>query len=456
MRKLIFLAGALLMAQAPSFEGAWFGTLQAGPAKLRLALHLTASANGALGAALDSLDQNAMGMPASGVSVSGRSVTVAFAGIGGLFEGTLSGDGKLLEGVWKQGGASFPLSLEKVDKIPEVPRPQEPKKPYPYREEEVAYENQAGGVRLAGTLTLPQAAGPHPAVLLLSGSGPQDRDESLMGHKPFLVLADYLTRRGIAVLRADDRGVGGSSGDLVNGTEDDFASDALAGVAFLKARKDIDPTRIGLLGHSEGGLVGMLAATRSKDVAFLALMAGPGVPGDEIILKQVAGLQQRAGASGKALALERKLLDIVKREKNNDAALAAMRKAAAADFAGLPEAVRKTKDAEMRLMITPWYRSFIACDPRPLLRQLRIPVLALNGLLDMQVSPEQNLPAIEAALKAGGNKDFAIVPMPGLNHLFQKADTGMPDEYGEIEETINPAALTRIGDWIAAHTATTR
>jgi pimeloyl-ACP methyl ester carboxylesterase len=455
MRKMILfpaLAGALLLAQAPSFEGTWFGTLLAGGTKLRLALHVTAGAGGALTGTLDSLDQSAMGIAASDVSVNGRSVVVSFPSIGGSFEGALSEDGKRLAGTWKQGAAALPLTLEKVEKIPEVRRPQEPRKPYPYDEEEVAYENKAGGVKLAGTLTLPRSKGPHSAVLLLTGSGPQDRNESVMGHKPFLVLADYLTRRGIAVLRADDRGVGGSSGVLVNSTEDDFASDALAGVALLRARKDIDPARIGLLGHSEGGLVGTLAATRSADVAFLVLMAGPGVPGDEIILKQVALMQEKAGVPENT-ATESKLLAILKQEKDNDAALAKMQKADAASAEQTPEDMRKAKQAELRLMVTPWYRSFIACDPRPLLRQLKIPVLALNGLLDAQVSPGQNLPAIEAALKAGGNKDFTIAPMPGLNHLFQKAQTGMLNEYDEIEETINPAALQKIGDWVVAHTA---
>jgi pimeloyl-ACP methyl ester carboxylesterase len=299
--------------------------------------------------------------------------------------------------------------------------------------------------------------GPHTAVLLLTGSGAQDRDESIMGHRPFLVLADYLTRRGIAVLRMDDRGVGGSTGNVISSTEEDLTADALAGVAFLKSRKEIDGARIGLLGHSEGALVAALAASRSADVAFVVTLAGPGLPGDEIILRQVETLGRGAGLNSERvtanLALQRKLLDVVKTEKDDAAALEKMKQEIGPVLAGMPEYARKGKEVEMKTMTSKWYRSFVSTDPRPALAKVKVPVLALNGELDAQVAADENLQSIAASLKSGGNRDVTTQKLPGLNHLFQRARTGAITEYREIEETINPEALKAVGDWMAKRTA---
>jgi pimeloyl-ACP methyl ester carboxylesterase len=300
-------------------------------------------------------------------------------------------------------------------------------------------------------------------VLLISGSGGQDRDESILGHKPFLILADYLTRRGIAVLRVDDRGVGGTSGDASKATTADFTDDVLAGVAYLKSRKDIDPRRIGLIGHSEGALIAPLAATRSPDVAFIVLLAAAGVPGDEIIMRQgelIARAQKADEAKiAESQKLQRQLLEILKNEPDAEKAKARLREAfansSALAAAGTPaarEALEKQIAAQVDVMLTPWFRYYVAYDPAPTLRKVRCPVLALNGDKDLQVDSKQNIPPITQALAASNNGDSTIMELQGLNHLFQHCTTGSPVEYGRISETFAPKALDLIGNWIVSRT----
>jgi pimeloyl-ACP methyl ester carboxylesterase len=305
--------------------------------------------------------------------------------------------------------------------------------------------------------------GPFPAVLLISGSGPQDRNEEIMGHKPFLVLADYLTRRGIAVLRVDDRGVGGSTGKVGVSTIEDHVGDALAGIEFLKSRKEIDAGKIGLVGHSEGGLVAPAAAVKSPDVAFIVLLAGTGVRGDQIVYSQGELIAKSAGASADAIAkntdLQRKLFAVLKETQDDEQAATQMREVVKAWKEQLTDAERATfdkieqlLDAQLKTFTNPWFRHFLAYDPKPVLEMVQCPVLAIVGELDLQVPPDENLPAIEAALKKAGNRDYTVKELPGLNHLFQAATTGSPLEYGQIEETFNPAALKVVGDWIAERT----
>jgi len=340
-------------------------------------------------------------------------------------------------------------------------RPQEPKKPYPYDEEEVGYENKRDGVKLAGTLTFPRGKGPFPAVILITGSGPQDRNESLLGHKPFLVLADYLTRQGIAVLRVDDRGVGGSTGSVPNSTTENFAADVTAGIEFLKTRKEIDPKQIGLIGHSEGGLVASMVAAENGDVAFIVLMAGAGLTGEEILYMQGAMMMKANGANADQLAKQRatqkSMFKILKEEKDPAAAEKRLREELSKS---LTEEEKKKSEqtiaVHIKLANTPWFRYYLTLDPRPALRKVRCPVLALNGENDLQVSANENLREIEAALKAGGNNDVTIARLPKLNHLFQTSETGSPNEYIKIEETIAPVALSAIGDWILKRTTAQR
>jgi fermentation-respiration switch protein FrsA (DUF1100 family) len=310
----------------------------------------------------------------------------------------------------------------------------------------VVYQNKSAGVELAATLTIPQGKGPFPAVVLITGSGPQDRDEALFGHRPFLVLSDYLTRKGIAVLRADDRGVAKSTGNFALATTADFATDTEAGIAYLKTRPEIDVHKIGLIGHSEGGAIAPMVAARNRDVAFIVMMAGTGVPGDAVIAEQTKLRLEANGVSSaeaeKQGATELEILTLVKQEKDPIAAEKKLHE----KLSG--QVTDAQLGATIQTLNSPWMRYFISFDPATALAKVSCPVLALNGSKDVQVSPSQNLPAIRKALEAGGNKHFEIAELLGLNHLFQTTKTGSPNEYAQIEETIAPVALDKIASWI--------
>jgi uncharacterized protein len=310
---------------------------------------------------------------------------------------------------------------------------------------------------------LPRGKGPFPAALLITGSGPQDRDETILGHKPFLVLADYLTRRGIAVLRVDDRGVAKSTGVFASATSADFADDVEAGVEFLKHRADIDAKQIGLIGHSEGGVIAPMIAARSKDIAFIVMMAGTGLNGEEILYLQGQAILKAMGAPAEALArqkaIQQAIFDGARQEKDNKEAEKKIHQTLDGIFAKLSAAERqqieKSKgglDAQINRVLSPWFRFFLTYNPATALQKVQCPVLALNGEKDTQVTPKENMESIEKALQGGGNKDFTVTMLPSLNHLFQTCKTGAPAEYGKIEETLAPSALQLIGDWIVKRT----
>jgi pimeloyl-ACP methyl ester carboxylesterase len=281
-------------------EGNWEGTLKAGPLELRLAFHVTKGKAGAFRATFDSLDQGATGLPVEEAKQDGKAVTFTLKSLSASFEGKLDEAEATIAGTFKQAGAEFPLTLKRVDKVSMPRRPQTPKVPFPYREEAVRVENREGKATLAGTLTVPPGKGPFPAAILISGSGSQDRDETIFGHKPFLVLADALTRRGVAVLRVDDRGVGQSTGGVLDSTSEDMAGDVRAELAFLRSRPEIDPKRIGLIGHSEGGLIAPMVAAKDHEVAFIVLLAGTALPGEEILYQQGRGRAEGPASRGEA------------------------------------------------------------------------------------------------------------------------------------------------------------
>jgi pimeloyl-ACP methyl ester carboxylesterase len=445
------MAASLQKDQKPvppsDIDGTWMGALDLGGVKLRMVFHITNTADG-LTATADSPDQNATGMPVTAVTRNGSSLKFEMKQLGGVFDGKISEIHTTIAGTWSQRGNTIPLVLKLVKDKAELERrrPQNPARPYPYQEVEVAYDNKLQGNRLAGTLTIPSGKGPFPAVLLITGSGPQDRDESLMGHKPFLVLSDWLTRKGIVVLRVDDRGVGKSTGDFAAATTADFATDAEAGVAFLKTRSEVDLQKIGLIGHSEGGIIAPMVAARSRDVGFIVIMAGSGVPGDQILVEQSL-LISEAGGAGKDkaenyAAKERELLALVMKETDEEVLKKELREKLA------DELKEPQLGAQIKAITSPWFRYFLAYDPATALRHVTCPVLALSGEKDLQVPPGQNLPAIRKALVDGGNKYFEVDELPGLNHLFQTAKTGAPSEYSTIEETISPLALEKISSWI--------
>jgi uncharacterized protein len=433
-------------------DGTWAGTLDTGSGNLRIIFHITNTDDG-LTATMDSPNQGANGIPVTVVTRNGSSLKLELKQASAVFEGKINDKLTTIDGIWSQGGGSAPLVLNRVKDAAqlELHRPQNPVKPYPYQDEDVSYPNKAASITLAATLTIPRGTGPFPAVLLIAGSGPHDRDESLMGHSPFLVLSDFLTRKGIVVLRADKRGIGKSGGDYPAATTIDFVSDAQSGVAYLKSRPEVDHHKIGLVGHSEGGVIAPMAAVEDPDVAFIVMMAGSGVPGDDIIVEQTLLIAEAGGVSHeeaeKNSIEERKILTLVEQEKNDAELVRKLRD----ELAGkVPEA---TLNAQIKALTSPWYRYFIQYDPATTLRKVACPVLAITGQKDLQVPPDQNLPAIRKALEAAGNKNFEVDELPGLNHLFQTAETGSPSEYEKIEETISPVALDKIASWILKQSA---
>lgn len=443
-----------------ALAGTYQGKLVISPtATLTIIFHVVGSANKPT-ATMDVPEQGAKGLAVSETIVKGNTVTFRLPGIGATYIGTRSADGKKVTGSFTQGGHSLPLTLTRTTATVVVVRPQTPKPPFPYRTEDVSYTNpKAEGVTIAGTLSVPPGAGPFPVVLFITGSGPQDRDETIMEHKPFAVISDYLARRGIATLRVDDRGVGKSTGDLTNATSADFAEDTRAGVEFLKGRPEIDKKQIGLLGHSEGGLIAPIVAANNPDVAFVVLLAGPGVPGKEIILEQQKAIAKSMGASEVALAknqqIAKAIVFILEKETDVVTARRKIKTLIDQEVLAVPIAQRDTVTKQLqnayRPWCQPWFVYFLRFDPATVLQSVSCPVLALNGSLDLQVLPKQNLAPLEAALKKG-SKDVTVRELPELNHLFQHAKTGSPVEYAMITETFSPEALTIIGDWIATHT----
>ncbi|HKM55919.1 MAG TPA: alpha/beta fold hydrolase [Isosphaeraceae bacterium] len=452
----------------PASQQVWEGKLAVGAGlSLRIVVHVSRMAGGKIRATMDSPDQGAKGLKIDSITLDKATLAFQMNSISGKYEGKLNAEGTETQGTWSQLGMSLPLTLKKTAKPTELRRPQTPTPPFPYKLIEVTYPNKSGAVTLAGTLTEPEGSGPFPAVILISGSGPQDRDETLFEHKPFLVLADALSRRGVAVLRVDDRGVGGSTGSLLNATSDDFAGDVLTGIALLKSRPEIDARRIGLLGHSEGGIIAPMVAARSPDVAFIVLLAGTGLPGEEIAYLQGQAVFKAMGVGDKKLTdvldLQKRFFAILKNEKDEKAADARMRELVRATQESLSEEERKAigdiealVTAQLKMVRTPWFRYFLSYDPRTALAKVKCPVLALIGQKDRQVPPKENLSQIETTLKAAGNTAITVKELPGLNHLFQTCTTGAPSEYAEIEETIAPVALAEIVDWITRQVGVTK
>lgn len=450
-------------AQNKTIEGNWLGAIEFNGTKLRLVLKVTKNADGTFSAKFDSPDQGATDLPLDSINQKEKTITFAGKNYGLSYEGTLNEAGDEITGTLKQGPGGLPLVLKRTTETVKLGRPQDPQKPYPYDEEEVVYENKTDKVKLAGTLTVPRSAKPAPAVILITGSGAQDRNETVFGHRPFLVLADYLTRRGIAVLRVDDRGIGGSSAGAPTATTENFAGDVLAGVEFLKTRKEINPKQIGLIGHSEGGMIAPIVAARSKDVAFIVLMAGLGQTGENVLYSQTELLQKAEGASPEITkqtnAALKNIFTILKTEKDNKIAEQKIRETIEKQKSAMSDAQRSqfapveaTFKAQTPMYLSQWFRYFIAFNPRPTLEKVKVPVLALNGENDLQVAPKENLSLIEAGLKAGGNKDVTVLSLPKLNHLFQTSEKGTLAEYGKIEETIAPVVLETISNWILKHT----
>ncbi len=377
--------------------------------------------------------------------------------IGMKYEGVYNKELKQFEGTYKEGAVVLSLNLKRgAVKIADSRRPQEPIKPYPYYEEEVVFENVEAKISLAGTLTLPSKKGKFPVVILISGSGPQDRDESYMGHKTFLVLSDHLTRQGIGVLRFDDRGFGKSTGDFGTATTEDFSKDVLSAVTYLKTRKDIDTKHIGLIGHSEGGIIAPIVANQTKDVSFIVLLASTGVSGTELSVRQSKTL--RGFPVEDEVVYEkntRKAIAIVTSNKSTEEIKKELRAHYNAFLRpiltslGAPEKnINAFIDNQVKTSIKPWSRYFLQYNPADEFEKLAIPVLSLNGSKDTQVDAKINQTGIKNALIKGKNKEYKVLELENLNHFFQECETGKMNEYRKIDQTFSPIALKEISDWV--------
>ncbi len=472
-RTLLIVASLLVMLYNPNHAvaqpdtssdetitpiGTWEGQLKIPNGSLRLVFHIKSDDQGGLTSTIDSPDQGATGIPVTTTTFKDGMLVMAATAIAGTYEGTLSDDDQSLNGEWSQGGMSFPLNMELTEAPTQLLRPQEPKPPFPYDNEEVTFENPEANLQLAGTLTTPSTAGPHPAVILISGSGPQNRDEALMGHKPFLVLSDYLTRRGIAVLRYDDRGVGESTGNFTTATSKDLATDVQAAINFLKTHSKIDAAKIGLAGHSEGGLIAPMLANDPNNVSFIVMLAGPGLTGHEILITQNKLIAEASGMSSdlieKALYVNSSLYKVFMENEEEDLKdtfdneWAAIKKEIGGETATALGLTAGRDQQIYQQLSSPWFRYFLSYDPIPALKRVQVPVLSIIGEKDLQVSAEENTKAIREALESVNHPQFRAEILGGLNHLFQTAETGLMTEYSTIEETFAPLALEIIGDWI--------
>jgi alpha-beta hydrolase superfamily lysophospholipase len=435
------------------------GKLSSGGIELRVIFNLSIVENDSLVATLDSPDQGAKNIKLGQVTLTGESVIIYAPAIMGEYDGTIKND-SIIQGTWKQGGNTMPLDLVKLKTEFSLIRPQEPKPPFPYTSEDVTFTNIKFNSKLAGTLTMPHGKGPFKAVIMITGSGAQNRNEELMGHEPFLIIADYLSRKGIVVLRYDDRGVGGSQGNYSEATSADLATDAEAAYNFLKNNPKINKKKIGLIGHSEGGLIAPMVASSNTDIGFIVSLAGPGVTGQQIMVRQKEDIGRLSGMKENALKesvdIDKRFYAVLRKEKDNN-------KAEKKILAIYSEILKKKKTPEAQLekelkqlkqrfgaRTYTWFRYFLTTDPARFWKKVECPVLALNGEKDLQVAAHENLPAIEKALNSGGNESVKTVSLPGLNHLFQHCTTGLPAEYGTIEETFSPEVLKIISDWILA------
>ncbi|HZV84519.1 MAG TPA: alpha/beta hydrolase [Brevundimonas sp.] len=439
----VALAPVQATAPAPDLGGVWEGQISVGGQSIRLVFRIDAAGN----AVMDSPDQGARNIPIDRPTVEGGVVRFVVPALQGRFEGTRSDDGRTLTGALSQGGITLPLVLTRTAATATLAaRPQTPAPPFPYRSEVVAFDNPAStNVRLAGALTLPEGPGPFPAAVLISGTGPQDRDETIEGHKAFAVWADALTRRGVAVLRYDDRGVGSSTGNHGAATQREFASDVKAAVDWLAARSDIDPTRIGLIGHSEGGVFAPLAIQDGARAAWVVTLAGPAVSGGEIVQEQQRRMAVAAGLPADQVessnAFQRRIIAaIVNNAADPDAA---RREVDALLVAGGRPPAEAARIAAA--MTGDWYRGMVVFDPADAIRGIGVPMLAVYGEKDLQVPPDQN-----ASVLSRLKPDAEVVVLPGLNHLFQPARTGLPTEYGQIETTLDPSVIRTVTDWVAA------
>lgn len=468
MKTLLLISLALLLscfASAQQFVGDWQGSLHVMGTELPLIFHIESSEDGDLSATMDSPSQAGFGIPVDEITVNDKQLNLSIKSIGFQFAGALHEDGTIA-GHITQFGQKMPLTLSLVDQQDDTSptqnsRPQDPIAPFPYFIEDLVIES-VGDVKLGATLTLPDSIGPHPVVVLVSGSGPQNRDQEILNHRPFHVIADHFARRGIGTLRYDDRGTAESTGDFKSATSFDFAQDATAAMTYLLTRSEVKQDAIGMIGHSEGGLIAAMVAAENSNLDFIILLAGPGEPGKKVLLDQSRLLAEAEQAPIEAIDFNVKLLEqcieLILSVEDPSQRKADLNQLLESELKDAPESVR-AEIPELQPFIaqqvdalsSDWFRYFLLLDPAIALSKVQCPVLALNGELDLQVPAEANLKAIESALNKAGNKNVKTLALPGLNHLFQNAKTGGFEEYQQIEETFAPSVLEIMTEWINEH-----
>lgn len=436
----------------PDIEGVWEGSLEVQTSKLSIVFKIEHSEN-VYKAFMDSPDQKVTDIPVDEVILRNDSLIMTIKMINGQFRGIVSDD--IIDGTWIQGNNELPLLLKKTDSYEKLTRPQDPKAPFPYKSEDITFINSDDDIKLAGTLTYPEGNGPFPAMILISGSGPQDRNEEVLGHRPFLVLADFLTREGYAVLRYDDRGIGESEGDYASSTSYDFAGDASAAYDYLNSLAITDNSRTGIIGHSEGGMIAPIVA-QNNDVDFIILLAGTGMPLEYVLYKQAEDVFRSEGYDDAFIeyqkGFQKKIYNIMKSSlKDNlieDSLRILYNQYNESVPEGAPTLSKESIEANITALMSPWYRTVLTLDPRDYLSNIICPVLAINGENDVQVYYKDNLSEIKNALLKGGNKNVTAVSLPGINHMMQESQTGAVSEYGEIDQTISPTVIDTIISWL--------
>lgn len=452
--RLIIITFFLLIQNGFSQEitGTWYGTLEVQTQKIPVVFHIEKVSEG-FKSTMDSPMQGAMGFAVKTTQFQNQELTLEAPNLGITYKGKLVD--KEVQGTFMQGGMTLPLTLGRESSIPELKRPQTPKAPFSYNSNDITFKNDVEGNLLAGTISTPKDFNKKsPILVMITGSGAQNRDEEIFEHKPFLVIADDLAKKGIATLRIDDRGVQGSEKGKSGATSADFATDINSAVNYLVQN---GYKNIGLIGHSEGGMIAPMVANMNKNVKFLVLLAAPGIPTRELLVLQTNEIGRVSGATESELKsndeFNTKLYNFVNDYKGNDlktdvyTMLVDQLKKLPADQIS-PEQIAETAQNEANQVSNPWFQYFIKFNPDDYLSKVKIPVLALNGSLDLQVSAVENLNGIKKSLTKAGNKHFEIVKIDGLNHLFQTTETGNPAEYAKIEETFSPKALEKISSWV--------
>lgn len=457
----LLLLSSAAGAQIP-FKGRWVGALSE-IRSLKMSFNITEEGD-TLKATMDVPTQGAKDMACTHVTVKGDSVAIDVKKVNGRYEGKLA-DINQIEGMWIQNGMSVPLKLTRTEGAIELNRPQTPKAPFSYNSEDVLFYSADKNNYFGATITTPRDNDKHPAIIMITGSGPQNRDEEIFGHKPFAVVADYLTKQGYVVLRVDDRGVGKTGGDRTNATSADFAKDVQEAIGYLKTRKEVDRKRIGLYGHSEGGMIAQMVAAENKDIHFIILMAAPGIKVTEAMTEQNVAYLQTAGISKEVAEqygkLYRQLAEGIATSHSMEEAstkltvaidkwLKVTEPSTAVMTTGIKDSASKRLFVGKFIEQTwnKWTVYFMQYDPQPVLQKLSCKVLALNGDKDFQVISRSNLEGIQQALTKSKSKSFEVREITGVNHLFQECNTCTMMEYGELEQTIKPEVMQTVATWL--------